>query len=621
MAVAILALNLPGDSYQPTFQAGVAIVLWWTVLIGMLFGALPVGAVPRHAVATGAALAALGLLSAFSIAWAADQEHALEEAVRVGLYLGILTLGMLLFSGIRARAVLFGVVGGYVAVTLTALASRYVPEAFPEQRIADFLPSAAARLAYPVNYWNGLAAVVAGAFVGLSWIGAHGRSRAARAAACASLPAAVLALFLTSSRGGVVAVLVGLGVLMVIDRARITALATAFIGAAFGAALCFYANEHRAFTEGLASNPSASSEGFEMLVATVVACGLGGLSRAAIDPVLVKAHGPRVPPRTSAFAAAVLLIGLVLALDLPTRFEEFRKPPSGGRASTDIAAHLASDEGNGRWQFWEAGWEAFAENPVLGIGAGGYEAWWAERGQLPYFIRDAHSLYVETLAQLGLLGLACLGVALLLPLVRAIRLAKESSPAASVGAGVAALLAAALFSAAIDWTWELPGVFAGTLLLLAVGTRIKLLGSSPGPRAGFASAVGLAGCGWLAIIASGIVFVTSVNLAESREAAREGDLRQAVTDARAAEAVQPWAAGPRLQRALVLERAGELVAARQAIQEAIARSASDWRLRYVAARINVRAGDVTAAQRQLREARRLNPRSPLLMPGRSGSPE
>jgi hypothetical protein len=74
---------------------------------------------------------------------------------------------------------------------------------------------------------------------------------------------------------------------------------------------------------------------------------------------------------------------------------------------------------------------------------------------VPVSVRDAHSLYLETLAELGLLGLALLGLALAPPLLAAFR----GASAAAAGGYVAFLVHAGL-----DWDWELPAVTLAGLL-------------------------------------------------------------------------------------------------------------------------------------------------------------
>jgi Tfp pilus assembly protein PilF len=119
---------------------------------------------------------------------------------------------------------------------------------------------------------------------------------------------------------------------------------------------------------------------------------------------------------------------------------------------------------------------------------------------------------------------------------------------------------------------------------------------------------------WAAIWAGGVLFLTEARLGDSRDAASAGDLEAAAEDARDAIKLQPWAAGPRLQLALVDELAGDLRAARRDLGEAIERAPDNWQLWFVRTRIDVKSGDVDAARRALERARQLNPRAPFLTP-------
>jgi tetratricopeptide (TPR) repeat protein len=119
--------------------------------------------------------------------------------------------------------------------------------------------------------------------------------------------------------------------------------------------------------------------------------------------------------------------------------------------------------------------------------------------------------------------------------------------------------------------------------------------------------------GWLAICASGLLLASELKLDDSHDAVRDDDLSAAARDAQDAIALQPWAAEPRLQLALVEERAGDLPEARDSLDEAIDRAPDDWRLWLVAARIETKSGDITTAERSLDRARELNPRAPILV--------
>ena len=116
----------------------------------------------------------------------------------------------------------------------------------------------------------------------------------------------------------------------------------------------------------------------------------------------------------------------------------------------------------------------------------------------------------------------------------------------------------------------------------------------------------------LLVLAHAIPLFAQREIGHSQAAVRRGDLGDALAAAKRARDIQPWAATPYLQLALVSEQAGALASARVWIDKAIARDRTDWRLWLASARIETRLGRVTAAERSLRRAVALNPRSPLL---------
>ena len=86
---------------------------------------------------------------------------------------------------------------------------------------------------------------------------------------------------------------------------------------------------------------------------------------------------------------------------------------------------------------------------------------------------------------------------------------------------------------------------------------------------------------------------------------------RALSAADEAHTLEPWAASPYLQLALLEEQSGDLRRLAARIGQAIDRDRSDWRLWLVSARIDVKAGFIGEARRSLARARALNPRSPL----------
>jgi hypothetical protein len=118
----------------------------------------------------------------------------------------------------------------------------------------------------------------------------------------------------------------------------------------------------------------------------------------------------------------------------------------------------------------------------------------------------------------------------------------------------------------------------------------------------------------LAVVALGAVLVPlagELSIRESQSAASAGNLNAALRDSLAAQRVEPYAAAPRLQEALVLEAAGELGPAAAAARQATIAGPTDWTNWLTLARINARRGATNAALSDLRMARELNPRSIL----------
>jgi tetratricopeptide (TPR) repeat protein len=286
-------------------------------------------------------------------------------------------------------------------------------------------------------------------------------------------------------------------------------------------------------------------------------------------------------------------------------------------------AHLFSGNGSGRWQFWTAAGDEWRSAPVKGRGAGSFESWWAQHGSIAYFVRDAHSLYVETAGELGLVGLALLLAALGCGVAAAVsraRRADEEGAAAIAALGGA--FAGYLVGAGVDWMWELTIVsLVGIVSLgLLVGPGTEPLQAASGPlRHRFALGAAIVAAGWLALFANAVPLLAEAQLRASQRAAARGDETTAIARALTARKLEPWASTPYLQLALVAEQAHDYTAAREWALAAARRDPENWRPWLVEARIETEAGNVAAARRALRTAAALDPRSPLFAGVRPGS--
>jgi hypothetical protein len=408
-------------------------------------------------------------------------------------------------------------------------------------------------------------------------------------------------VYFASSRGGALTAVVGLGTFLVLATRRYAVLVALLAGGA-GAAV-FVALVDR--WPELVDDPlaeAAVSQGRSAALALVVCC-LGSGALFALSR-LVRLSSP---PRAVGYAlVATAVAGGVVALvaaDPRERFETFKRPPQA-RGADDLESHLLSVGSTGRWQHWNAAVEQFREAPLHGQGAGSYQVWWAENGTIRGFVSEAHSLYLETLGELGLVGFALVAAFVVLVLAEGGRRRAAAPTAAFAGYAVAA---------GIDWMWELTVVslVGMTLAGLIVGPA-TLPAADAARRLPTAVRAGVAGLAAVLVVAASLPLLKGAALRESQDAASRGDTDAAVAAALDARALEPWAASPPLQLALLHEAAGEPDTARRWIDEAIERDPRDWRIRLAAARIATRAGDAAEARAQLRRALELNPRSPLL---------
>jgi O-antigen ligase len=324
-------------------------------------------------------------------------------------------------------------------------------------------------------------------------------------------------------------------------------------------------------------------------------------------------------------AVAALAVA-VSAYDPVGKFETFKKPsgPDVGLVEGDFTrSHLLSSTGSGRWQLWSSAVDEWKTEPVFGRGAGSYQSWWMEHASLPLFVRDAHSLWLETLAELGVVGFLLLVIAIGMGFAAALARLRRAGADRPMIAAMAGVLAAFVVAAGIDWMWELSIV--GLVAVVALGILVGRATAAPpaeaeqpgrpaGSHARLRSrmlrtagvAVALA-----AILCAAVPMLSQNRLDASQEAAARGDAPAAIDAADDARAVQPWASTPHLQLALLEEQRGNLGEANRQIGEALERDRSDWSIWLVAARVQTKAGFIGRGRRSLRQAERRNRKSQL----------
>ena len=617
--VSYLALSGGGFDLVPRSEVGV--LIWF----GLLLGAL-VGIVPRTRW-TWAGWTAAALVTGFlawtwiATGWTRSEELTLAEVGRLATYLGVLVLGLCLVTRANVSSLINGLACAILLVSGLAVLSRIQPSWFsplPAQSVYSTV-----RLAYPFDYADGVGEFAALGLPLLLFTATSARTRTGRSLAAAGLPVVALCVGLTVSRGGVLACAVGFVVFFALAPDRLPRLATALVAAVATAVPVATLLQHPGERTALLAHASAS-ERHKVLIVILLACAGAAVLQLAITQAL--RHGVR--PRFLRFSrgrALVLTAGLLVAVAALVvvgaatgverhLLEEFKRP--NPPASSNIVARLLSVAGSHRYQYWQAAIHAFDAHPWKGIGPGTFRFYWAQHNSLSEYVQNAHSLYFETLAETGIVGLVLIGglvvFVMLVGAVRALRTTAVSRLAiATATAGFAAFAAAAGF----DWVWQIGVVPMVALLLAAVAVsglrdRERI---GPGQRLSVLRAVVVVA----AVVGLWRIMVplsSTVEVRSSQSAAAVGAWPAALRDADVAHRLEPSAASPLVQRALVLEAVGDVGAARHTFAQALMRQPTDSSLWLIASRLATEANRPRLALADWRRARSLDPTSPTFQP-------
>ncbi len=629
--VAYLAID--GGGYDIVVHSQASIVVWWVVLLGAAWGLLPVARLSRSAWAALALFGGFVVWTALASTWSLSAERSLVALSLVAGYLGVLVLGIVVHRD-RDQAIrhtIGAVASAIVLVAVLALASRLHPGLFTNaQQTASYLPGAQARLAWPLNYWNALAALLALGLPLVLSVATAGRTIRLQALAAAALPIVALCGYLTFSRGGLIAFVVALIGFIALAPDRIPKLATIGVGGLASAALIAGAVHRSALEQGLATQV-ARHQGSEMILPIVLACAGTGLAQVAIG--LLARHGrrPRVltvsvrGARWGLAAGAVVVVALALALGAPSRlshaYQDFKRSRVAGLRQDDLQ-RFGQVSGNGRYDYWRAAVQSTSGGHLLqGNGPGTFQLLWLPRAPYQSYVENAHSLYFETLAEVGLVGLALLVGFLVLVIARGIVVVvRTRDEARTMAAGLTAATVAFAVSAGSDWIWQVPALPAAFLLLAAavMAPSARRPDGGSGPMRPVARPQGLQAIairGGMIVAALACVAAVGVPLAttnaerRSQAAASAGNLPLALSDAYTAARVESGAASPQVQIALVLEAQGRTRAGLSHVLRAVRDEPANWSSWLIASRLYAESGYPAASLAAYRRARSLNPRS------------
>lgn len=403
-------------------------------------------------------LAAFAAWTLLSMTWAPIVGNAYHAGQIVMLYLGALLAAALLLRSDGARKALEpALAAGILIVIGYGLSERLLPGLLHFSRSH----SALGRLEQPLTYWNAMGELAAIGFVLAARVaGDERRSNPFRVIAGAAAAPLGAGVYLSVSRGALFACIAGLVALIVLAPRRqqlYSLAATTIAGVLAGVATTPFHGVTR-LQGTLSTREREGAIVFALLAAIALAGALTQLriaNRARREEVSLPRHA-------GWFALTAICAGLALAI-------AFGANEKSSLLLTSGAARYETLQSN-RYAYWRVALKAFASQPLHGVGAGNWVDWWLRDRTIPEFAQDAHSLEIQTLAELGVVGLALLAV-FLAGIGFSARDAYRAAPAFAAGpiAGVVVWIA----HSPVDWDWQMPAV-----TLIAMGLAGALIGNS-----------------------------------------------------------------------------------------------------------------------------------------------
>ncbi|CAA9535624.1 MAG: hypothetical protein AVDCRST_MAG30-4196 [uncultured Solirubrobacteraceae bacterium] len=422
-------------------------------------------------------LAALAALTAVSVTWSVLPSQSWVEANRMLAYVAA-------FAGALALVRLAperwpGVIGGVALSCVVVAASALLTKVFPGALAPD---ETFGRLRAPFDYWNATGLMPALGVPALLWLAAkRSGNQALNALAYPGLGLAFVCVLLSFSRGALLALVVGLAFWFAIVPLRLRAAAALVVSGATAALVIAWAFSADALTTDDVALPARVEAGHELgfALALMTICLLvAGLAIGFVAANRTPTRRTRRRVGTGLVAAVALaaVLGLVALASAPGGIDgQISKVTDPAAATPSNTPQRLTATASVRSRYWTEGIEVWRANEWLGTGAGSFNVARTRYRTGNLEVRQAHSYVVETMAALGLLGLAvslALLVAWLLAAGRAtgLRRGDRGLPMDAERVGLLTLTAVVVtfgVHSLIDWTWLVPGTAVTALVCAA----------------------------------------------------------------------------------------------------------------------------------------------------------
>ncbi len=364
-------------------------------------------------------LFAFAALTALSVVWSVQPDDSFKDAGRMLAYCGVFAAAVALARAVPAHwpAVLGGVVLAASIVCVYALLTKVFPASLDAGDVY-------ARLRAPYSYWNAIGLTAAMGAIGCMWLGARRTGHALLSAlAYPAMGLMLLTLMLAYSRGALVALVLGLALWFSIVPLRLRGAAILISGAVCaGGVIAWDFSRHALNSDNvaLAERTSAGHQLGVLIVAMLVLLSMIGLafgfwtgrnapsivSRRRVGTMLLSLLAVVVLACAGALAASHRGFTGTISHTLHSLTDPHAPVPSNGPGRLTAV-------GSVRARYWNEALKVHQAHPVLGAGAEGYATARLRYRTETLDVRHAHGYIVQTLADLGLVGLG-LTLALLL---------------------------------------------------------------------------------------------------------------------------------------------------------------------------------------------------------------
>ncbi len=475
LAAAILALLGFGSGVSAIADGFYDLTVWGPITVGMAALALAAAAVtaarprvvPLLAVA---GVAGLWLWSWLSTTWAESTDQALVSAGRWGLYAAMLTALLLLARNERDRWIPLI----FAALGILAVAGWVVLRMLDGDVESLFFGG---RLRDPLGYVNGQAGYFLLGFWPCVALAEQARSRVLSGvgAGCALILASLLVL--SQTRGVIPATAASaLIVLLLVPGRPRRIFALGLIGLGVVAISAPLLDIYENVPEGMAADPQlVEFAAKRILIAALVVGVVWGVAQWALSR-LTEGDSPtatwfrRGEGLIAAGLVAVALLASLVAVGNPVDKLDQQYDDFVNLRVDDPGGTRFLSGGGYRYDYWRVAWYEAKNQKLHGQGAGNYDDLYFQERRTSEDIRQPHSLPMQVLAELGVVGFGLLLLfvgAVAAGLWRQSRHARDNPVRRMVAVAAGGAFAAWLAHTSVDWLHNIPGV-TGVALCAAV---------------------------------------------------------------------------------------------------------------------------------------------------------